>query len=1000
METEDYDMQSFYNNSPLYREYKNLPMKSAKGVDIGQELAKYYIEKQSCYNKNPFLYAEANIYLPFLRGDKIEEILQDDAYDEVKKREYIKCTLDAIFSGKDNVNRFNTWFTNFSIKPYYENNIIVGATYPKGSFPAAIFSIKIANTSDFSFIYNEAMIGICALNNIIAFVPNFVYTYALKECSSFYTYENTPKVCTGVGDVPYLLTETIQNGKTYADLLRDNSTGREDILNIFLQVINALCVANQEYAFTHYNMLCSNVMCTNVKNKTYIMFQAKAKTTTESYYLGVSKYVGKIIHYENASISYDGLQFGISEEDKLVRDRSRCELVDIAMFLSDCYMLLMTRRDKNTAKYIALIYNTFFNSINKEYRFRFDITKDESVNARALYTGRSTPVNYYNILYTIIGESTINGKTMTDLFLSPGSTIDPLMIYNNNKILKDIDSGFSSYYIQTDPKFTNSTKVVEYIDAISVLTPEDRQKQLKGIKETEEDMENELEYIRNTLVNVIKIAECDQMIAKNRIFLLTLREFFETNFTYSRSTILQDRVKQLLDESIMIRYKKDTIISVIEHIKNLKKVSPDIKVEKYIGRIDFYYASIQSLEKCLYQLDYILIPEQKYTMRKLLSIAEADPYKNTNLINQYKKEYYFNILSNESEIGAVDKITSLAGPSVLYFFKNVKHPSNRYTRNFLLLGEMHDNYNLPKCFNNTMGVYEFIIKSTEKSGNCIDFFNETGYGYNHKTNIEAGGVIRDMYNNFLSPLDNKEKTVSKYIRYHSVDYRRRSIDGENIGIADWVLSYGMTKTTTELYINKTIYDRCVEYFLGDFDNKYNLEAIGYFFLQTSKLLLGTSDEENVKNYLNRFFKAYKEEYEKRFRKIDWIANTPEDREYALNEFKNAYRIASNNRYQKNIEPYIVGNTIKDVFAIYIAVTANIMDVLAIARFFTIYERGKRSNTFYCEDYNKYLVIGAGEEHIYIFVNFLIAYTRKQPSLAIRATPNTQCIVFPEPFSMF
>jgi hypothetical protein len=73
-------------------------------------------------------------------------------------------------------------------------------------------------------------------------------------------------------------------------------------------------------------------------------------------------------------------------------------------------------------------------------------------------------------------------------------------------------------------------------------------------------MENELEYIRNTLVNVIKIAECDQMIAKNRIFLLTLRDFFETNFTYSRSTILQDRVKQLLDESIMIRYKKDTII--------------------------------------------------------------------------------------------------------------------------------------------------------------------------------------------------------------------------------------------------------------------------------------------------------------------------------------------------------------------------------------------------------------------------------------------------------
>jgi hypothetical protein len=64
----------------------------------------------------------------------------------------------------------------------------------------------------------------------------------------------------------------------------------------------------------------------------------------------------------------------------------------------------------------------------------------------------------------------------------------------------------------------------------------------------------------------------------------------------------------------------------------------------------------------------------------------------------------------------------------------------------------------------------------------------------------------------------------------------------------------MTKTTTELYINKTIYDRCVEYFLGDFDNKYNLEAIGYFFLQTSKLLLGTSDEENVKNYLNRFSK--------------------------------------------------------------------------------------------------------------------------------------------------
>lgn len=988
MEPEDYDMTSSYDT--IYTKYKKLGMKSKEGVLLGQELASYYINQESCYNKNRSLYIEADVNLPYLRGDKILEILQDDTYGEMKKREYIKCTLDATFAGEGKINGFNNWFTNFSIKQIYEKDIVVNATYPKDSFPASIFSIKIANTSDFSYIYNEAMVGVCALNNMIARVPNFVYTYALKDCSSFYSYQNKPKICTSAGNVPYLLTEEIHKGKKFSELLRDESFSDTTIINNILQVINALYVANSSYGFTHYNMTCDNIICTASKNKLFVTFPINEGT----YYLGVNDYVAKIINYENASITYDGLQFGISAVDNLVRDRSRCELVDIATFLSSIYKIVNTR--KRVAEFIKSIYEKFFNSIG--VFGTFNIQNDSTDLAKRLYNLRKEKYpdqeNYYISLYKII-ESV---SDVNSLFLTSSNEVNSSLIYNYNE-----DAFISSSYRQDAPIFTNTSNLAKYIDSLSVLSPQDKVIGLQKIKYTQEQIDKELKYIENRLINDIGISNWYVYIRENRSFLLSIRQFIDKKFISSQNSFLIDRIKELIQKSTVVRYKKDTLTELIEQIKNLKQVSDQNNAESLSSlRIDnFYKLYITRMERYLYELKTVIIPEQTFTMQKLLKIAEKDRYIDVNVLEQYKKEYFFNILSNGNELETIDKLTNLSGPTLLYFFKNFQHPSNTYKRNILLLGERHDNYNFPKCGKNTVGIYEFILQSSSKNNKCIDFFNETGHKYAHGKTINAGGVIKDMYDTFVA-LDSG--TISKYVRYHSVDYRRGSINGKSVDIGDKIPINGEYNTTYDkLQINEEIYNSCVDLFLGDFTAE-KTTIFRTFFEQIHFVFYPNESEESIRKYtttyLNSFFENYRKEYTKRFNKMDWKNKSLGSKLNDMEEYKRAYRYAAKNRYNKYIAPYIFPNKITNVNVIFITVTANIMDVLAIARFFTIYDSRKRPDAYNCKNYNKYLIVGTGEAHTDVYYDFLKVYGNTEASLALRAPPGTQCITFPEPFSIF
>lgn len=135
----------------------------------------------------------------------------------------------------------------------------------------------------------EYLLGIAVMNKLRYKIPTFLYTFGAFSCENPDKYGNIniKELCTKnsydlTNNSVYVMTEKI-NGETVMNLLQQNLLSFENWLNIFMQLLLSLEVAQKDCKFTHFDLHAGNVMVItkpvsyniNIDNKTYSINQSR-----------------------------------------------------------------------------------------------------------------------------------------------------------------------------------------------------------------------------------------------------------------------------------------------------------------------------------------------------------------------------------------------------------------------------------------------------------------------------------------------------------------------------------------------------------------------------------------------------------------------------------------------------------------------------------------------------------------------------------------------------
>lgn len=148
--------------------------------------------------------------------------------------------------------------------------------------------------------YREYYIAYTELNKLRYIVPNFMMTYGQFKCLKPSQYVNTiylKDMCKPKGNyVNYTLYERI-SGITLETYLNSKEYKYQEFVNIFIQILFALEIGQQECGFTHYDLHYDNIVLRNSKN-----IEQKVNINGLEYSYQSGEFVPVIIDYGHACV--------------------------------------------------------------------------------------------------------------------------------------------------------------------------------------------------------------------------------------------------------------------------------------------------------------------------------------------------------------------------------------------------------------------------------------------------------------------------------------------------------------------------------------------------------------------------------------------------------------------------------------------------------------------------------------------------------------------------
>ena len=168
-----------------------------------------------------------------------------------------------------------------------------------------MYVVKVSQEGERDGIAHEAIIGMLAINNLRSQIPNFVHTYATFKCAPpILVGGHASELCPmNARKVTHVVLENIKNSITLNKFMKTADV--TDFLSIYLQIVNALNIAQKAYDFTHYDLHGGNVLIVEYPYEITIPIYLENGSVL---YL-VTKLLAKIIDYGFAHARIQDIPF-------------------------------------------------------------------------------------------------------------------------------------------------------------------------------------------------------------------------------------------------------------------------------------------------------------------------------------------------------------------------------------------------------------------------------------------------------------------------------------------------------------------------------------------------------------------------------------------------------------------------------------------------------------------------------------------------------------------
>jgi hypothetical protein len=305
---------SFNPTKAISLENTNIPFLKSPSYDLRKEAVKdleaQIIKSQlKCPNK---IIDNLRVRTFQLDPETINIFLVNGGLFDHKFQDGLSCLLDALIDDDERIpdTHLRRWITD--IKKIGAASV-EGSVFNLDMSHNPLFAVKLPK--DDSNLNHEAIIGMGIINKLSDRIPNFVHTYGAFMCApplSLLT-EN-PIVNSWCSSkhhpITYLVLENIGNSVTLGELAWVLT--EIDFLAIYIQVVNAINVANKDSEFTHYDLHSNNVL---IQTMTYDIIIPIYLLGDGVKYLK-TKHLARIIDFGSSYVVLQGQQLGKYDYEK------------------------------------------------------------------------------------------------------------------------------------------------------------------------------------------------------------------------------------------------------------------------------------------------------------------------------------------------------------------------------------------------------------------------------------------------------------------------------------------------------------------------------------------------------------------------------------------------------------------------------------------------------------------------------------------------------------
>lgn len=245
---------------------------------------------------------------------KLDDLLSGSSSLNRSLQANISCMMEVILSNPRTIQKLQP-LVNEKFRDWLQQAVLIGKPSAEGfamkispSKDTNLFVFKTPRRPSDTGLIHEAFIGMYGLNNLRRMLPNYMYVYGYTKCSPPVFDNKTPITwcSTSTPAITYLILENIRNAIPIGEFCNEVSSER-DFLNVFMQLLNALNLANKKYGYTHYDLHDRNVMVRTFEKEIAIPF-LNMDLTVVGYIK--TKYVPYLIDYGQSYIKIDGYGFG------------------------------------------------------------------------------------------------------------------------------------------------------------------------------------------------------------------------------------------------------------------------------------------------------------------------------------------------------------------------------------------------------------------------------------------------------------------------------------------------------------------------------------------------------------------------------------------------------------------------------------------------------------------------------------------------------------------